>query len=43
MQIFIKSNDVENKDLYKLESQFILLRSIHFIIKPTIRGEDIDY
>jgi hypothetical protein len=42
MLIFTKSGDSENKDLYKLESQFILLRSIHFIIKPTIRGEDLD-
>jgi hypothetical protein len=44
MQLFIKHNEIENnKESHKQESPFILLRSLHFILKPTIRGEDIDY
>lgn len=43
MQQFIRNNEIENnKESHKQESPFILLRSIHFILKPTIRGEDLD-
>ena len=43
MQLFIRNDFENNKENNKQESPFILLRSIHFILRPTIRGEDIDY
>jgi hypothetical protein len=46
MQSFLrdKKEEVENnKDLLKQESQALLLRAIHFIVKPTIKGIDLEF